>query len=103
MFCVPTLDIDVIWHSHHLTADKYSDDCVQFVKRFINQCVSPMFRFQVNLLSAPATGWLTAYEPDIERGNFELGSSLTQASRFSARPQLHYIYIDSRHPEFGWS
>ena len=37
--CVPTLDIDLVWHTHQLLADKYGDDCIRFVKRFINQCV----------------------------------------------------------------
>jgi Glycine-rich domain-containing protein-like len=44
-FCVPTLDIDLVWHTHQLIADKYGDDCIRFVKHFINQYVCSCFVF----------------------------------------------------------
>ena len=34
---VPTLDIDLAWHTHQLTAGQYGDDCMAYVGRFIDQ------------------------------------------------------------------
>ncbi|KAJ7276641.1 hypothetical protein C8J57DRAFT_1176997 [Mycena rebaudengoi] len=33
---VPTLDIDLVWHTHQLMAANYSKDTVQYVQRFID-------------------------------------------------------------------
>jgi hypothetical protein len=38
-FFVPTLDIDLIWHTHQLMAEKYKSDCMEYVGRFIDQYV----------------------------------------------------------------
>ncbi|KAH9930329.1 uncharacterized protein B0H18DRAFT_1117014 [Fomitopsis serialis] len=35
-FFVPTLDIDLVWHTHQLTAGKYADDCMEYVERYID-------------------------------------------------------------------
>ncbi|KAI5476686.1 hypothetical protein MNV49_007400 [Pseudohyphozyma bogoriensis] len=35
-FCVPTLDIDLAWHSHQLNAFAYREDTMKFVGRFID-------------------------------------------------------------------
>ncbi|KAH9930344.1 uncharacterized protein B0H18DRAFT_905631 [Fomitopsis serialis] len=35
-FFVPTLDIDLIWHTHQLMAGKYADDCMKYVGRYID-------------------------------------------------------------------
>ncbi|KAJ7488064.1 hypothetical protein FB451DRAFT_1025893 [Mycena latifolia] len=35
-FFVPTLDIDLAWHTHQLMAPKYSDDTMKYVGRFID-------------------------------------------------------------------
>ncbi|KZT67388.1 hypothetical protein DAEQUDRAFT_713656 [Daedalea quercina L-15889] len=35
-FFVPTLDIDLVWHTHQLTAGRYADDCMKFVERYID-------------------------------------------------------------------
>ncbi|TFK33265.1 hypothetical protein BDQ12DRAFT_738868 [Crucibulum laeve] len=35
-FFVPTLDIDLAWHTHQLMAPNYERDCVQYVGRFID-------------------------------------------------------------------
>ncbi|ORY89085.1 hypothetical protein BCR35DRAFT_350582 [Leucosporidium creatinivorum] len=35
-FCVPTLDIDLAWHSHQLNSSKYRDDTINFVGRFVD-------------------------------------------------------------------
>ncbi|KAF9814832.1 hypothetical protein IEO21_04884 [Rhodonia placenta] len=37
LLLVPTLDIDLAWHSHQLTASKYSQDCRDTVGRYVNQ------------------------------------------------------------------
>ena len=38
-FFVPTLDIDLVWHTHQLFSEKYQSDCTQYVGRFIDQSV----------------------------------------------------------------
>ncbi|KAH6891591.1 hypothetical protein BKA70DRAFT_1326677 [Coprinopsis sp. MPI-PUGE-AT-0042] len=35
-FFVPTLDIDLVWHTHQLFAAQYKQDCEKYVRRFIN-------------------------------------------------------------------
>ncbi|KAG7447867.1 uncharacterized protein BT62DRAFT_870840, partial [Guyanagaster necrorhizus] len=35
-FFVPTLDIDLVWHTHQLMARKYSRDCLEYVRRFVD-------------------------------------------------------------------
>ncbi|KAF9034118.1 hypothetical protein BJ165DRAFT_1514086 [Panaeolus papilionaceus] len=35
-FCVPTLDIDLVWHTHQLHPTKYMQDTTRYVKRFID-------------------------------------------------------------------
>ncbi len=35
-FFVPTLDIDLVWHTHQLMARRYSRDCLEHVGRFID-------------------------------------------------------------------
>lgn len=36
-FFVPTLDIDLAWHSHQLSAKQYESDCATYVQRYIDQ------------------------------------------------------------------
>ena len=36
-FFVPTLDIDLAWHTHQLMAKNYRTDCTTYVGRFIDQ------------------------------------------------------------------
>jgi len=36
-FFVPTLDIDLAWHSHQLRAKSYESDCAKYVKRYVDQ------------------------------------------------------------------
>ena len=36
-FFVPTLDIDLVWHTHQLMSIKYESDCTTYVGRFIDQ------------------------------------------------------------------
>ncbi|TFK20551.1 hypothetical protein FA15DRAFT_559230, partial [Coprinopsis marcescibilis] len=35
-FFVPTLDIDLVWHTHQLCAEKYQQDCLRYVRRFVD-------------------------------------------------------------------
>ncbi|KAF8159172.1 hypothetical protein B0H34DRAFT_392677 [Crassisporium funariophilum] len=35
-FYVPTLDIDLVWHTHQLMSDQYKEDCFRYVGRFID-------------------------------------------------------------------
>ncbi|EKM50657.1 uncharacterized protein PHACADRAFT_178388 [Phanerochaete carnosa HHB-10118-sp] len=35
-FFVPTLDIDLAWHTHQMKAELYQNDCIQLVKRFVD-------------------------------------------------------------------
>jgi hypothetical protein len=34
---VPTLDIDLAWHTHQLMARRYQQDCFEVVGHFVNQ------------------------------------------------------------------
>jgi hypothetical protein len=34
---VPTLDIDLVWHTHQLMPTSYKEDCERYVERFIDQ------------------------------------------------------------------
>jgi Glycine-rich domain-containing protein-like len=45
-FYVPTLDIDLAWHTHQLMGQKYNNQCRTFVKRFIDQSVLIPFSFR---------------------------------------------------------
>ncbi|RDB20076.1 hypothetical protein Hypma_013082 [Hypsizygus marmoreus] len=36
VFLVPTLDIDLVWHTHQLLADQYDWDCLTLVGRYID-------------------------------------------------------------------
>jgi hypothetical protein len=36
-FFVPTLDIDLAWHTHQLMADRYQKDCKSLVDRYVDQ------------------------------------------------------------------
>ncbi|GBE89582.1 hypothetical protein SCP_1602450 [Sparassis crispa] len=35
-FFVPTLDIDLVWHSHQLMGSRYANECARYVKRYID-------------------------------------------------------------------
>ena len=35
-FFVPTLDIDLAWHTHQLSGPKYNSDCLQLIGRFVD-------------------------------------------------------------------
>ncbi|KAJ2936089.1 hypothetical protein H1R20_g1003, partial [Candolleomyces eurysporus] len=53
-FFVPTLDIDLVWHTHQLMNAKYEADCKRYVGRFIDQCVlfhltHTLFIFELSL------------------------------------------------------
>lgn len=39
-FFVPTLDIDLVWHTHQLYPEKYELDCKNHLAKFIDQYVS---------------------------------------------------------------
>jgi len=36
---VPTLDIDLVWHTHQLMAGRYGSDCELYVGRYVDQSV----------------------------------------------------------------
>lgn len=36
-FFVPTLDIDLVWHSHQMMGKKYEKDSMTYIHRFIDQ------------------------------------------------------------------
>jgi hypothetical protein len=39
-FFVPTLDIDLVWHTHQLMSDSYENDTMKYIHRFVDQSVS---------------------------------------------------------------
>ena len=51
-FFVPTLDIDLAWHTHQLMGPKYSRDCKAYIRRTIDQYVFWFHRFHECRLSA---------------------------------------------------
>ena len=36
-FLVPTLDIDLVWHTHQMMGEAYFRDCKKFTGRYIDQ------------------------------------------------------------------
>lgn len=40
MLLVPTLDIDLAWHTHQMTGYAYGDDCVKFLGHLVDQYVA---------------------------------------------------------------
>lgn len=34
---VPTLDIDLVWHTHQLMASRYSVDCEMYIGHYVDQ------------------------------------------------------------------
>lgn len=36
---VPTLDIDLVWHTHQLMPTKYAVDCTNYIGHFVDQQV----------------------------------------------------------------
>ncbi|KAG6848604.1 hypothetical protein H0H93_015560 [Arthromyces matolae] len=49
-FYVPTLDIDLAWHTHQLLGKTYHDDCLRHVGRFIDQSRKIRYRQPSTLL-----------------------------------------------------
>jgi len=54
-FFVPTLDIDLGWHTHQLMAKKYQADCKLYIGRFVDQFSHLKFHLIVQRRSFPAT------------------------------------------------
>ncbi|KAJ7921384.1 hypothetical protein B0H13DRAFT_1604569 [Mycena leptocephala] len=52
-FFVPTLDIDLAWHTHQLMARDYSKDTVGHVGRFIDQYVDTLIFLQTRYVNDP--------------------------------------------------
>lgn len=48
LYAVPTLDIDLAWHTHLLSGWKYVSDCEAWVGRLVDQCVSFLLLLSVN-------------------------------------------------------
>ena len=36
-FFVPTLDIDLVWHTHQMMGATYASDCKTYIARYIDQ------------------------------------------------------------------
>ena len=39
LFLVPTLDIDLAWHTHQMKAEIYQADCMKYIGRYVDQSV----------------------------------------------------------------
>lgn len=46
-FFVPTLDIDLVWHTHQLFADRYRTHCDIYVAKFVDQSVVFVLTFAI--------------------------------------------------------
>lgn len=40
-FFVPTVDIDLAWHTHQLNSKRYASDCKTYVGYYIDQLATP--------------------------------------------------------------
>jgi len=49
-FFVPTIDIDLAWHTHQLLARRYQEDCLELVGRYVNQYVVSNLRRSMPIL-----------------------------------------------------
>ena len=59
VFFVPTLDIDLAWHTHQLGGSTYHNDCIAYVGRYIDQWVlsSRSVAYLIKLNFAVMTKW----------------------------------------------
>ena len=87
-FLVPTLDIDLVWHTHQLMAHKYDTDCRVFVGRFIDQYVRYLTFFFSLLMRTPRsddkveeTALATAF--DLTCRAWQVKDRRTQSNHFS--------------------
>ena len=67
-FFVPTLDIDLAWHTHQLMADQYNSDCFKFVERYIDQYVD------VNHFRSCSTIYLDTVTTKLKKLSYHLRS-----------------------------
>lgn len=49
-FFVPTLDIDLAWHTHQLMGNRYQEDCMKYIGRYVDQSVGFRTRLSVALI-----------------------------------------------------
>ena len=45
-FFVPTLDIDLAWHTHQMKGEVYQTDCRKSIRRYIDQYVETSFELR---------------------------------------------------------
>ncbi|KZT63753.1 hypothetical protein DAEQUDRAFT_699761 [Daedalea quercina L-15889] len=56
-FFVPTLDIDLVWHTHQLMAGQYADDCMEYVGRYIDHDDKVEENHLSNAFDLTCTAW----------------------------------------------
>jgi hypothetical protein len=48
-FLVPTLDIDLAWHTHQLMASRYQSECLALVGRYVDQYVLSRVPYELTM------------------------------------------------------
>jgi hypothetical protein len=52
-FFVPTIDIDLAWHTHQLQGSRYHDKCYRLVGQYVDQYVKCIYQYRKDLTRAP--------------------------------------------------
>ncbi|KIK96103.1 hypothetical protein PAXRUDRAFT_826337 [Paxillus rubicundulus Ve08.2h10] len=59
---VPTLDIDLVWHTHQLMANRYGIDCEMYVGRYVNHELSVAESHLSSAFDDTCRAWQTRYQ-----------------------------------------
>ncbi|KAJ6620392.1 hypothetical protein B0H10DRAFT_2163599 [Mycena sp. CBHHK59/15] len=90
-FFVPTLDIDLAWHTHQLMATNYSKDTVKYVRRFIDHDDKVEESQLANSFDITCRAWKNRYDVQYTHCGCPLpgetiGQKLSRLVGSSARP-----------------
>ncbi|KAI0051192.1 hypothetical protein FA95DRAFT_1628258 [Auriscalpium vulgare] len=61
-FLVPTLDIDLVWHTHQLTGPRYQTDCRKTVERYVNHDDKVEEMYLSNAFDLTCRAWLDRFK-----------------------------------------
>ncbi|KAF9786260.1 hypothetical protein BJ322DRAFT_775798 [Thelephora terrestris] len=95
-FSVPTLDIDLVWHTHQLSPKAYKKDCTLYVGKFVNHDDEVEASFLSDGFELTCRAWESRFGMDYSRCGCSLpGTTLGQRLRrlrkkvLSHRPRAH--------------
>ncbi|KAI0272599.1 hypothetical protein BC834DRAFT_355152 [Gloeopeniophorella convolvens] len=107
---VPTLDVDLVWHTHQLYGDRYCTECLSYVGRFIDHDDQVEETVLTNSFDATARAWQARYSvPYMHCGCPSPGQTIGQKlSRMVSDvrernesllpPSLHPAVLAASHP-----